>query len=128
VEPSAVVQSNSVTISGIQVAVPVTVSGGDYSVGCTGTFTSAAGSIGNNETVCVRHTASSSVSTSTTTTLTVGGVSGTFQSTTRAAPPASGGGGGATGAVELFLGLAALAAARRRRRLNGAGVAVKRAA
>jgi hypothetical protein len=35
--------SNTVTISGINGATPVSVSGGEYSIGCTATFTSAFG-------------------------------------------------------------------------------------
>jgi hypothetical protein len=116
VNPSAVVTSNAVTISGIDGPAQVSVVGGQYSIGCGTTFTSAGGSISNGQTVCVRHTASAAFSTAIQTTLTVGGVSATFTSTTRAAPPTPrrGGGGGAMGLWELFLGLTALFVARRR--------------
>lgn len=86
---SSQVTSASISIAGINSPAPVTVSGGQYSIGCTASFTSAAGSINNGQTVCLRHTASANADTPTTTTLTVGGVSGSFTSRTRAA---SGGG------------------------------------
>ena len=43
---------NSVTISGIEVPVQMRVTGGRYSIGCSGTFTSNAESISNGQTVC----------------------------------------------------------------------------
>ncbi|MGQ0503167.1 MAG: FG-GAP-like repeat-containing protein [Panacagrimonas sp.] len=82
---SSVQTSNAVTISGINAATPISVTGGTYSVGCTGTFTSAAGTITNGQGVCLSHTASASASTMVTTTLSIGGVSGSFSSTTVAA-------------------------------------------
>ena len=118
VAPSSVVTSNAVTIVGIDTPAPISVTGGEYSIGCGATFTSAPGTIAFNETVCVRHTASANFSTtSAPTVLIVGGVSASFTSTTRAAPPppGGGGGGGATGIVELLLGLGALFGWRRRR-------------
>lgn len=81
---STVITSNAVAISGINVAAAVTVANGEYSVGCTGTFVSTAGTINNAETVCVRHTSSANFSTNTVTTLTIGGVDGTFTTTTLA--------------------------------------------
>ena len=56
--------------------------GGTYSIGCTAAFTSAAGTISNDQTVCVRQTSAATNSTAVTTTLAVGGVSGTFTSIT----------------------------------------------
>lgn len=76
------VTSAPVTITGIDAAATVTVSGGTYSVGCTGDWTSAVGTISNGQTVCVRHTAPFACETTTETTLTIGGVSDTFASTT----------------------------------------------
>lgn len=115
VDVNSTVTSAAVTIGGIAAAAPISVTGGEYSIGCNSTFTAAEGTINNGQTVCVRHTSAATANTSTTTTLTIGGVSGTFQSTTAAAQAQSGGGGGSTGAVELLLGLAAFAATRRRR-------------
>lgn len=79
---SAVQTSNTVTISDIAGAAPISVTGGEYSIGCTGTFTSTAGTVNNNETVCVRHTSAATPSTDVDTTLTVSSISDTFTSTT----------------------------------------------
>ncbi len=54
----------------------------EYSIGCTAAFTSAPGSISPGQSVCLRHTASSTPGTTVTTTLAIGGVAGTFSSTT----------------------------------------------
>lgn len=112
---SATITSNAVTIFGIDAPARISVTGGSYSIGCGSTFTAAAGTINQNETVCVRHTSASAHNASQSTTLSVGGVTGTFTSTTSAAPPVnSGGGGGSTGIAEILLGLAALIVRRRR--------------
>ncbi|MGQ0621550.1 MAG: choice-of-anchor Q domain-containing protein [Panacagrimonas sp.] len=82
---STVQTSNAVTITGINTAAAISVTGGTYSIGCTATFTSLASTINNNQTVCVRHTASASSNTAVDTTLTVGSVSDTYTSTTATA-------------------------------------------
>ena len=87
-------------------ATPISVTGGDYSVGCTSTFTNAAGIVSDGQTVCVRHTSSTFGSTATSTTLNVGGISDVFTSTTAAdppPPPAPRGGGGAMDWLLLLL-------------------------
>jgi hypothetical protein len=110
------VTSNSVTIRGITGPAEISVTGGEYSIGCgSASFRSSGSMVSDADTVCVRHTASSAFSTATVTTLTVGGVSGTFTSTTKAAPAKKSGGGGAIGVVELLFGIGALLARRRRR-------------
>lgn len=76
--------SNAVTITGIDAAAGISVTGGTYSIGCTATFVAVPGTIDNNQTVCVRHTSSGAGSTAVNTTLTVGGVSDTFTSQTEA--------------------------------------------
>lgn len=122
----AVQVSNAITVGGISVRADVSVTGGEYSIGCTSTFTSTAASVGNGDTVCVRHTSSASYQATVATTLTIGGVSGTFSTTTAEAPPASGSGGGASGggggggAFDWFalLTLAGAAGVRLRRRRN----------
>ncbi|MGQ0622150.1 MAG: Calx-beta domain-containing protein, partial [Panacagrimonas sp.] len=87
VAPGSQQTSNAVTITGINVPATISVSGGTYSIGCTASFTGMMGSINNNQTVCVRHTASGSANTAVNTTLAVGGsTSDTFTSTTLAAP------------------------------------------
>lgn len=76
--------SNAVTISGINGAAPISVSGAagsQYQIN-GGAWTSTAGNVNNGNTVAVRHTASSLHSMSTTTTLTIGTVSGSFTSKT----------------------------------------------
>ena len=83
VDLAATITSVAVTISGIDIASPVVVTGGQYSIGCTSTFVSAPGSISNGETVCVRHQSSFDSESTVTTTLTIGAESGTFRSTTK---------------------------------------------
>lgn len=96
VATGSVITSAPVTIAGIDAEAPVTVAGGTYSVGCTETYVGTAGTVSNNQTVCVRHTSAATAGTPTNTTLTVGGVSDVFTSTTAAA-------GGATVSLLPFL-------------------------
>lgn len=79
---STLATSSAVTVSGISTATTISVANGQYSIGCTGTFSSASGAISNGQTVCVRHTSSATPATDTVTTLTIGGVAGSFTSTT----------------------------------------------
>ncbi|MBL8483619.1 MAG: hypothetical protein JNJ60_15580, partial [Rhodocyclaceae bacterium] len=79
--PNALVTSGSATISGINAATPISVSGGEYSIS-GGAFTSASGSISSGQTVRVRLTASPAYSSQTSATLSIGGVSATFYVTT----------------------------------------------
>lgn len=118
---STAVTSAAVTITGIDAPAVITVTGGEYSIGCGAGFTAAPGTIASNQSVCVRHNSSAANSTATATTLTVGGVSDSFTSTTVAAPvggDGGGGGGGGGGAVDWWmLGLlAGLPLLERRRR------------
>ncbi len=76
------VRSNPVTITGIDTAVPIRVSGGEYSIGCNATFTSAPGRILPGESVCVRHVTASSGGLEVETLLIVGAVSDWFVSST----------------------------------------------
>lgn len=105
--------SDSVTIRGFRGDAPLSVTGGDYSPGCTGAFTAAAGTIAPESTVCVRHTSSAFHGVATDTTLTVGGVSDTFRSTTSAAQDFSR--TGAPALLDALLGLLAVGIARLRR-------------
>ena len=82
VAAGSTVVSDPATITGITAAAAVTVTGGEYSVGCTATFTAAAGTIANGQSVCVRHAAAAGAGAITTTTLTIGGVAASFSSTT----------------------------------------------
>jgi acid phosphatase len=69
--------SNSVTISGINKTVPITVSGGTYSIN-GGAFTSAAGTVKNGDSVSVQEAASGTPATAATATVTVGSISSPF--------------------------------------------------
>jgi len=103
---NTLVNSNTFTVSGINGAAAISVTGGEYSVGCTTpAFTTAAGTVASGQTVCVRHTTSAQYSTSVTTTLTIGGVAASFSSTTASAPSNGGGsgGGGGGGAIDELL-------------------------
>lgn len=77
---SSTVTSNTITLSGINDTVSVSVSGGTYSKNGGG-YTSSAGTAVNGDTFAVRHTASSSYDGQVSTTLTIGGVSDIFTST-----------------------------------------------
>jgi Autotransporter beta-domain len=81
---SSLIESNSQTITGIDIAVPISVTGGEYSIS-NSAFTSAPGTISSSQSVRVRHASSASSSTNVTTTLTIGGVAAQFVSTTAAA-------------------------------------------
>lgn len=74
--------SAPVEIRGLTGAAPLSVVDGLHSIGCTGSYTSAAATITDGQRVCLRHTSATRHSVTTTTTLTVGGVSADFQSTT----------------------------------------------
>lgn len=83
VELSSVQTSDAVAITGIDAPVPISVVGGTYSIGCNGKFSGDAASIGNGQTVCVRHTAASASLARTDTTLTVASLTAVFSSTTK---------------------------------------------
>ena len=82
---SSLVTSNEITVSGINAASPISVTGGKYSIN-SGAFVTTAGSVKNGDKVKVQHTASASYATKTDSVLTIGGIKGTFSSTTLAAP------------------------------------------
>ena len=84
--PNTVITSDAITPGGFDIPVPITVSAGSYSIGCTATFVTAPGSIAPRQSVCVRHTTAATPGTLFTTTLTIGGVVGTFTSTSGIAP------------------------------------------
>jgi len=84
---STAATSNSITVSGINAAAPISIVGGSYSIN-GGAYTAAAGSVNNGNTVTLQQTSSASYSALTTATLTIGGVVGAFNVTT-VAPPAA---------------------------------------
>jgi hypothetical protein len=76
--------SNQITVFGITLPSPITITGGEYSID-SGLFTNAPGEVTNGQEVVVRQTSSPNFSTTTNTVLTIGGVSDTFSVTTLAA-------------------------------------------
>jgi hypothetical protein len=80
------VSSTPANINGINAATPINIVGGAYSIN-NGPFTSAPGSITNNQNVVVRVVASSVSGGTSMATLNVGGVSGTFVVTTATVAP-----------------------------------------
>ena len=84
---STVLASNTVGISGMNVPVAISITGGQYNINRTG-WTSSAGTVNSGDSVQVRQTSSASNSTTTVTTLTVGGFSAPFSVTTQASTPA----------------------------------------
>jgi hypothetical protein len=105
VQLNTLVESNAITISGINAASPISVTGGEYQInggpwttlasftsngsvaakGGPGAKGARAGTITNGQTVKVRHVSAATNNASVNTTLTIGGVSATFTSTTAAA-------------------------------------------
>ena len=99
---SALVVSNPITVTGIEIGVPITVSGGEYNLN-GGAFTSAPGTANPNDVVRVRQTASALAATTTTAVLSIGSGSAarvsSFAVTTAGSGTTGGGttGGGTTG-------------------------------
>lgn len=86
---STQIQSNYIVVYGNNVPVPISITGGQYSVN-GGAFTSAPGTVYPNDSVQVEVLSSASNSTTTSTTLTISGVSATFSATTVLAATATG--------------------------------------
>lgn len=85
---STLLNSNTVGITGMNIPVAISISGGgEHNINNTG-WTSAAGTVSSGSTVQVRQTSSASNSTLTTITLTVGTFSAPFNVTTQSASPA----------------------------------------
>lgn len=82
---SGTITSAVVTITGIDAASDITVSGGTYSIN-GGAFTALAGTVVNGDEVQARHTSSASYLTATNTIVTIGGISDTFTSITLGDP------------------------------------------
>lgn len=81
---STLVTSNSVVISGmdVDIEVPVTVTNGEWEKNSSGSWSSAAGTAENGDSLRVRHTTSGAYNTTVNTTLNVNGVSDIYSSTT----------------------------------------------
>jgi hypothetical protein len=80
---NTVITSNTITVSGIDAATPISITGGTYSIN-GGPYTSVSGTVNNGDKVTVHLTSSGKYFTTNTATLTIGGVSGTFSVTTKA--------------------------------------------
>ena len=86
--PGSLVVSAAATPTGFTGTANVSVIGGDYSIGCTATFTSTPGMLSPGQSICVRHVASLDLSATTTTVLNVGGRMVGFSSVTVGPAPA----------------------------------------
>lgn len=75
------VTSAAINISGINIAVPISIANGEYSID-GGAFTSEAGTIANGQTVALRLISAATVSTASHTVVTVGGITAPFSVTT----------------------------------------------
>jgi len=80
---NTLITSNTITVSGINSATSVNISGGEYSIN-GGAYTASASTLNNNDSVQLRQTSSNNYSTATQATLTIGGVSAGFSVTTLA--------------------------------------------
>ncbi|AWB65783.1 hypothetical protein C2869_04725 [Saccharobesus litoralis] len=78
------ITSAAITVNGINAESTISISGGEYAIG-NGSFTSASGTVSNNQSVKVRLTSSSTNNSEAKATLTIGGVSDEFNVTTLAA-------------------------------------------
>lgn len=89
---SSTITSAAITVTGIDAAAAITVTGGEYDINGSGTFTSDAGTVNSGDTVRARGTASDQYLTAVDVVVTIGGVSDTFTITTRVEPAGDGGG------------------------------------
>ncbi|GLR71777.1 hypothetical protein [Agaribacter marinus] len=88
VNVSSQTASNQITVSGINAASAISVTGGEYSTDGGATFTSESGTVDNGDEIIVRAMSSADYDSSVEVVLTIGGVSDTFTITTETAPPA----------------------------------------
>lgn len=95
---STVVESDAITVSGVNRPTPISITGGEYRIDA-GNWTSAAGTVVNGAVVRVRLISAATYSSAREAVLTIGGVVGTFSVTTRAQPTAP-----AAPAVQLTAG------------------------
>ncbi len=80
---STQVNANTITVSGINTSIPVSISGGEYSIN-GGAYTSASGSVNNGASINVRQVSSSQYSTVTHAVLNLNGLTDSFDVTTLA--------------------------------------------
>ncbi len=86
VAQNTLITSDSITVAGINFPSAISVTGGEYEINGSDSWSSAASTVNNSNTVRVRHTSSGNYVTQTNTILTIGGVSDTFSSTTMVNP------------------------------------------
>jgi len=92
VAPNTLIESNSITVTGIAFPSLISITGGEYSISTDGGTTWSAYStstpttVANGSQVKVHQTSSASYATTTTAVLSIGGVSGSFSVTTAATP------------------------------------------
>lgn len=82
---SDTITSAPITVTGIDAAADIEITGGTYSIN-GGAFTADPGTVDNGDEVEARHTSSASYLTATNTVVTIGGVSDTFTSITEGDP------------------------------------------
>ena len=85
VDINTLVTSNTITVSGITAATPISIKGGKYSIN-GGSYTREIGTVTNGSTVTVQQTSMSMYSGTTNAILTIGEISDTFSVTTKASP------------------------------------------
>ncbi len=83
VDRNQIIESNSLTLQGVDASTPISISVGEYSID-GGAFTNTDGNIDNGQSFTVRVTSASQLNTTVDATLTIGGVSDTFSVTTLA--------------------------------------------
>ena len=91
VDINTVVTSNTITVSGITAATPISIKDGKYSIN-GGSYTNEMGTVTNGNNVTVQQTSMSMFSGTTNAILTIGGISDTFSVTTKASPFSEGSG------------------------------------
>jgi len=79
------ITSNAITVTGINTAASISITGGEYAIN-SGSYTSSSGTVNNGNTVTVQLQSSPNYSATTSATLTIGGVSDTFSVTTLTTP------------------------------------------
>ena len=84
--PSSIQSSNAITVTGTTIPVPISVTGGTYSIN-GGPFTSVAGTVQPGDQVVVQMTAASGYNSTSSTIANIGGVTSSFTVTTAAQPP-----------------------------------------
>jgi hypothetical protein len=84
VAPAIEINFDAVRVTGISTSAVVSITNGEYSIGCTSSFTSLSSSISNGENICVRHLSSPSLGQTVTSVITIGSLNVGFSSSTAA--------------------------------------------